>query len=95
MRKYILEKMDNVEIIEIFDKNTSKDTYDWEAGARDIKESIGKPIIVVFSGDDYKGKNRWETLYPESKIVYFPREEINISSTEIRSDPYKYYDQKI
>ena len=84
--------MDNVEVIEIFDKNTSKDTYDWEAGARDIKEIIGRPISAVFSGDDYKGKNRWETLYPESKIVYFPREEINISSTEIRSNPYKYYD---
>ena len=84
--------MDNVEVIEIFDKNTSKDTYDWEAGAKDIKEAIGKPISVVFSGDDYKGKNRWETLYPESKIVYFPRSEVNISSTEIRNNPYKYYD---
>ena len=59
-------------------------TYDWEAGAKDIKNAIGKPIDVVFSGDDYKGKNRWETLYPESKIVYFPRSEVNISSTEIR-----------
>ena len=90
--KNVTGHMDNVEVIEIFDKNTSKDTYDWEAGARDIKNAIGKPIDVVFSGDDYKGKNRWETLYPESKIVYFPRSEVNISSTEIRNNPYKYYD---
>ena len=60
--KSITKHMDNVEVIEIFDKNISKDTYDWEAGARDIKETIGRPISVVFSGDDYKGKNRWETL---------------------------------
>jgi len=90
--KNVTGHMDNVEVIEIFDKNTSKDTYDWEAGARDIKNAIGKPIDAVFSGDDYKGKNRWETLYPESKIVYFPRSEVNISSTEIRNNPYKYYD---
>lgn len=90
--KNVTGHMDNVEVIEIFDKNTSKDTYDWETGAKDIKNAIGKPIDVVFSGDDYKGKNRWETLYPEAKIVYFPRSEINISSTEIRNNPYKYYD---
>lgn len=90
--KSVTQHMDNVEVIEIFDNNTSKDTYDWEAGARDIKERIAKPINVVFSGDDYKGKNRWEILYPESIVVYFPREEINISSTEIRNNPYKYYD---
>lgn len=90
--KNVTGHMDNVEVIEIFDKNTSKETYDWETGAKDIKNAIGKPIDVVFSGDDYKGKNRWETLYPEAKIVYFPRSEINISSTEIRNNPYKYYD---
>ena len=61
--KNVTGHMDNVEVIEIFDKNTSKDTYDWEAGAKDIKNAIGKPIDVVFSGDDYKGKNRWETLF--------------------------------
>ena len=74
--------MDNVEVFEIFDKNTSKDTYDWQTGANDIKKHIGAPIDVVFAGDDYKGKNRWEELYPESEIYYIPRSNINISSTE-------------
>ena len=39
-----------------------------------------------------KDKNIWEKLYSESEIIYFPRDVINISSTEIRSNPYKYYD---
>lgn len=90
--KNITSDMENVEVFEIFDKNTSKDTYDWNLGAQDIKKYINAPIDVVFSGDDYKGRNIWETLYPESEIVYFPREEINISSTQIREDPFKYYD---
>lgn len=90
--KNITEDMENVEVFEIFDRNTSKDTYDWNLGAEDIKNQIGKPIDVVFSGDDYQGKNIWETLYSESKVVYFPRDEINISSTMIRENPFKYYD---
>lgn len=90
--KNITLEMDNVEVFEIFDKNTSKDTYDWETGANDIKKYINKPIDVVFSGDDYKGKDIWEKLYPESEIYYIPRENINISSTEIRDNPYKYFE---
>ena len=90
--KSITKDMDNVEVFEIFDRNTSKDTYDWNLGAQDIKNHIGEKIDAVFSGDDYKGRNIWETLYPESEIVYIPRDEIDISSTQIRQDPFKYYD---
>ena len=77
--KEVTSHMDNVEVIEIFDNNTSKDTYDWETGAKDVKKAIGEKIDVVFSGDDYKGKNTWERLYPESKIVYFSRDIVNIN----------------
>lgn len=89
--KNITSEMQNVEVFEIFDKNISKDTYDWETGANDIKNYINKPIDVVFSGDDYQGKDRWEKLYPGSEIYYIPRSNINISSTEIRENPYKYF----
>ena len=90
--KNITQDMENVEVFEIFDRNTSKDTYDWNLGAEDVKNYIGQPIDVVFAGDDYKGRNIWESLYPESEIVYFSREEINISSTMIRANPFEYYD---
>lgn len=90
--KNITLDMENVEVFEIFDKNESKETYDWQIGANDIKNYIGEKIDAVFSGDDYKGRNIWETLYPESEIVYFPRNEICISSTDIRNNPFKYYD---
>lgn len=89
--KNITSEMENVEVFEIFDKNISKDTYDWETGANDIKNYINKPIDVVFSGDDYQGKDRWEKLYPGSEIYYIPRNDINISSTKIRENPYKYF----
>ncbi len=90
--KNLTKDMPGVKVFEIFDNNTSKDTYDWETGAKEIKELIGKPIDVVFSGDDYKDKNIWEKLYPESEIYYIPRSEIDISSTEIRKNPYKYFE---
>ena len=90
--KNITQEMDNVEVFEIFDNSTSKDKYNWKIGADDIKKYIKKPIDVVFSGDDYKEKNIWEKLYPKSDIYYIPRNNINISSTQIRNNPYKYFD---
>lgn len=90
--KNITLEMDNIEVFEIFDTNTSKETYDWETGARDIKNYINKPIDVVFSGDDYKGRNIWEKLYPESEIYYISRRIVDISSTEIRDNPFKYWE---
>ena len=104
--KQITKELDNVEVFEIFDTNTSKETYDWDTGANDIKKYIGKKIDVVFTGDDYKGKNIWERLYPESYIYYIPRSDINVSSTMIRNNPYecweylprcvqKYYTKKV
>ena len=88
--KNITQDMENVEVFPIYSKNITKDAYsmqDWYQGAQDIKEYIGRKIDVVFAGNDYKGKNIWEKFYQESEIVYFDREEINISSTKIRQDP--------
>lgn len=84
----------NVKIIMIEDKAVSKDVYNtdfyWEKGARDIKRIIGKKIDAVFCGSDYKGTNRFESLYaPESEVVYFDRSEVPISSTELRFDVYE------
>lgn len=90
--KNITNDMENVEVITMIDDIDDKEKHDWMKGANFIKESIGSKIDVVFAGSDYIGKNIWETLYPESKIEYFKRDEINISSTEIRSNPYKYFD---
>lgn len=79
----------NVKIIMIEDKAVSKEEYNtdyfWQKGAQDIKNAIGKPIDAVFCGSDYLGSNRFESLYcPESVVIYFDREEVPISSTEIR-----------
>jgi len=90
--KNITRDMDNVEVFEIFDKNTSKDVYDWDTGVQDVRNYITSPIDAVFAGDDYKGKNIWESMYPESEVIYFPRDEVNISSTQIRENPYKYWE---
>lgn len=80
----------NVKIILIEDKAVTKEEYDtdyyWEKGAADIKSTIGKPIDAVFCGSDYLGTNRFESLYcPESEVIYFDRNEVPISSTDIRA----------
>ncbi|MBR6770228.1 MAG: AAA family ATPase [Lachnospiraceae bacterium] len=89
--------LQNVKIILIEDKAVSKEVYNtdyyWEKGAADIKNAIGKPIDAVFCGDDYKGTNRFESLYcPEAEVVYFERREVPISSTEIREWATEHWD---
>lgn len=87
----------NVKIIMVEDAAVSKEEYNtdyyWEKGAQDIKRTIGKPIDAVFCGSDYYGTNRFESLYcPESRVVYFSREEVPVSSTEIKNSVFAMWD---
>ena len=92
-----IKHLRNVKLIMIEDKAVSKEEYNtdyyWEKGAIDIKNTIGKPIDIVFCGSDYKGTNRFESLYePESVVHYFDRTEVPISSTEIRTWALDHWD---
>lgn len=81
----------NVEIVLVEDEAISKDSYCWDAGATKIKELIGLPD-AVFCGDDYKDTGTFERLYDTAEAIYFDRSIVPISSTEIRSNPYKFWD---
>ncbi len=89
-----VKHLDNVIIKFVEDEAVDKELYNtdyyWEKGAQDIKNIIGKKLDAVFCGSDYKGTGRFESLYePESKVIYFDRAEVPISSTELRFDVYK------
>ena len=85
--------IENIKIIHIEDNHGDSD-YDWEEGAKMIKEAIGKPIDYVFSSeksyDDIFKKN-----YPGSGhiVIDNERENVNISATEIRKDIYGNWDR--
>ena len=83
----------NVKIITLEDEAASKAEYDekyWQSDADKVKAAVGKPIDVVFCGSDYDENSFWNKCYPESKLYIFPRNDI--SSTEIRKDPYAHWD---
>ena len=84
--KNITSDLDNVEVITMFDDGS------WENGRDFIVDTIKDKIDVVFAGSDYLDKYIWENLYKDSDIHYFDRNDIPISSTLIRSNPYKYYE---
>lgn len=86
----LTQHIGNVKIIMLEDNTDAKEAYTedlWDADAKKVKEQIGKPIDIVFCGDDYDESSFWNKCYPESAIHFFPRNEI--SSTEIRKNPYK------
>lgn len=90
----VTKHLPNVRLHILSDECTSKAEYDesyWQRDAQKVKEMIGCPIDVVFCGDDYeKGNNFYKRCYPESEIVYIERDDI--SSTLIRSNPYRYWE---
>ena len=90
--KQIVKDLPNTHVLELEDSDISKETYNWEKGRDDIVAKIEEEIDIVFCGDDYKGTNLFESLYPSAKVHYFSRDIVNISSTEIRDNPYKYYE---
>lgn len=79
-----------VKILYIDDKCSIGD-YDWDQGAEDIKNAIGKPINFVFSAEDAYDPI-FSRLYPDSKHIVLSKD-INISATWIRQDPsiFKYW----
>ena len=90
--KEITSGMDNVIVKEVCSDNSSKKDYDWSTGRDDILKTINKDIDIVFAGSDYENKNIFESLYPTSKVYYFDRNIVNVSSTDIRNNPFKYYE---
>ena len=84
----------NVKIITLEDEAGTKEEYVekyWESDARKVKAAVGKHIDVVFCGSDYDENSFWNKCYPYSELYIFKRSEI--SSTEIRKNPYAHWDQ--
>ena len=83
----------NVKIIMLEDPAGTKADYTedyWQADADVVKEQVGEKIDVVFCGSDYDENSFWNKCYPESELYIFPRNEI--SSTEIRKNPFAHWD---
>lgn len=93
--KNLFRHMSNVKIIFLEDSADSKDEYNsknyWIEGRDQILRQIGDRANVVFCGSDYQGKNLYEELY-DCPVIYFDRSHIPVSSSQIRSNPFKYWE---
>ncbi|MBQ8052485.1 MAG: multifunctional transcriptional regulator/nicotinamide-nucleotide adenylyltransferase/ribosylnicotinamide kinase NadR [Lachnospiraceae bacterium] len=88
--------MQNVHIVTLEDNYHSKAEYDssesaWKTGRDYVVGQIGRPVDVVFCGSDYMGTQRYEKLYG-CEVVYFDRELVPVSATQIRSNPFQYWE---
>lgn len=83
----------NVSIIIITDTAETKQAYTeecWGQDAEKVKSDIGEKIDVVFCGSDYDESSFWNVCYPDSEFYVFERNEI--SSTQIRQNPYTHWE---
>ncbi len=88
-----LNDLENIRIIHVEDDSWDED-YDWEAGAKMIREKIGKPIDFVFSSETSYGEY-FQKYYPEAKhvVINEGRDVVSISATELRRDIYNNWDK--
>lgn len=92
---YSLTKhLKNVSIMVLPDLSESKETYTMEMALEDskkVREFAGEKIDVVFCGSDYTEDSFWNKCYPESDFYVFERD--GISSTAIRENPYRHWEE--
>lgn len=87
----------NVKVFGIEDNCPTKAEYNvgdnWLEGSKKIKEIVGKHIDVVYCSDEYDTNDSpYRRCYPDSKLVFIDRSLYRCSSSEIREDPFKWWD---
>ena len=87
----------NVKVLGVEDKCRTKAEYNagnnWLEGSKCIKGAIGKHIDVVYCSDEYDTEDSpYKRCYPDSRLVFIPRDRYRCSSSEIREDPFKWWD---
>jgi len=87
----LLHDLENIKLLHIEDDWGDED-YNWEEGARIIKEKIGKKVNFIFSSEPEYGA-RFERLYPGAQHVVIDegRNAVPISATQIRRGLYKHW----
>ncbi|CAM4135597.1 multifunctional transcriptional regulator/nicotinamide-nucleotide adenylyltransferase/ribosylnicotinamide kinase NadR [Lederbergia lenta] len=80
------KQMDHVYVHAVKEKQTGSFS-DWEEGARQIKQAVGKEIDVVFSSEKNYSPT-FEKLYPQAvhEIIDNERIMVDISATRIREE---------
>ena len=87
----------NVKVFGVEDKCRTKAEYDvgnnWLEGSEQIKRTINKHIDVVYCSDEYdRVDSPYRKCYPDSSLVFIDRSRYRCSSSEIREDPFKWWD---
>lgn len=89
----LTKHLGSVKILSLKDRVKNKKDYGeqlWEEDCKQVKNTIGKKIDVVFSGSDYDQNSFWNKCYKDSDYIIFPRNVYN--STDIRKDIYGHWD---
>jgi len=81
----------NIEILTIEDTFDKNGDYQWKEGSEKIKDMIGEDISYIFSAEQTYDKI-FKELYPKAKHIIFDRSLVPISGTDIRRNPFKYWE---
>jgi len=87
----------NVKVFGVEDQCSTKAEYNvgdnWLEGSEKIKQTIGKHIDVVYCSNEYDTEDSpYKRCYPDSKLIFIDRSLYKCSSSEIRKDPFRWWD---
>ncbi|KAA9023817.1 multifunctional transcriptional regulator/nicotinamide-nucleotide adenylyltransferase/ribosylnicotinamide kinase NadR [Niallia endozanthoxylica] len=83
----LTKDMENVHVLSIKDEAENEEEYDWAQGGMAIRNTIGKPIDIVFSSETAYTPI-FKQIYPNSEHILLDetRRKIPISATRIRKE---------
>lgn len=91
--RQITKDMEDVEVIAVEDYAEDDESYDWEEGARRIRQAIGRIDIVFSSEEGYE--EIFSKLYPGAvhAVIDPGRREFSICARDIRKDgPFMHWE---
>ena len=80
----------NIKIFYMDETGLEAFPQDMKAWAERFKKIVGNDVNVKFADETYRELN--EKYFPECQFIAFDRTLINISATDIRWNPEKYFD---
>jgi HTH-type transcriptional repressor of NAD biosynthesis genes len=89
-----LSEFDHIKVIMLDEADIPVYPYGWELWSKKLNEVVGEKFDVIFGGEPQYADEGYTKYFPDVKYEIYDntRSKYPISATDIRNNPYKYWD---
>jgi HTH-type transcriptional repressor of NAD biosynthesis genes len=88
-----LAEFEHIKVVGLDESDIPTYPDGWAEWSQMLKETVGEPFDVIFGGEKEYGAGGYDKYFPEAEYAFYERNQLYpISATEIRENPYQYWD---